>query len=121
LTVKRINDQFGHVIGDEALVFTAEILKNSLRNNDFLARYGGDEFMAILNIKNHHILEEVAQRINRNFANFNSSHAKPYNLNVSMGYDIYEYGCQMSSIDFIEHLDGLMYANKSIKTGQSTS
>lgn len=118
---KRINDQFGHVIGDEALVFTAEILKNSLRNNDFLARYGGDEFMAILNIKNHHILEEVAQRINRNFANFNSSHAKPYNLNVSMGYDIYEYGCQMSSINFIEHLDSLMYANKSKKTGQSVS
>ncbi len=116
---KKTNDQFGHVIGDEALVFTAEILKKSLRNNDFLARYGGDEFMAILNINNFNTLEEVVQRINQNFASFNSSQAKPYQLNVSMGYDIYEYGCQMSSVDFIERLDSLMYADKSRKIGQS--
>ena len=118
---KKINDQFGHVIGDEALVDTAEILKKSLRTNDFLARYGGDEFMVILNINSSNILEEVTERINRNFANFNSSHTKPYELNVSMGYDIYEYGSLMSSVDFIERLDSLMYINKSSKTGQSVN
>lgn len=45
---KRVNDEHGHLIGDQALRFVATTLQNELRSMDFLCRYGGEEFCAIL-------------------------------------------------------------------------
>lgn len=45
---KRINDAYGHVIGDEALKRLVQILTAGLRNADALIRYGGEEFLAVL-------------------------------------------------------------------------
>ncbi len=45
---KNINDTFGHMAGDRALIAVTETLKASLRKSDILGRYGGDEFMIIL-------------------------------------------------------------------------
>ncbi|MBN2545068.1 MAG: diguanylate cyclase [Spirochaetes bacterium] len=45
---KKINDSYGHKIGDEALKFTADILKETCRRADIAARYGGDEFVIFL-------------------------------------------------------------------------
>ena len=48
---KEINDRYGHLTGDKVLEISAELIKNSLRKDDFVARYGGDEFLVLLNIK----------------------------------------------------------------------
>ena len=45
---KRINDTFGHQIGDEALAAVGSILRNGTRASDFVARYGGEEFLILL-------------------------------------------------------------------------
>ncbi len=45
---KQLNDSLGHIAGDEILVAVARIFTNSIRNVDFAARYGGDEFIVIL-------------------------------------------------------------------------
>jgi two-component system, cell cycle response regulator len=45
---KKINDRYGHQIGDTALKQIAEILYENLRKNDYLARYGGAEFLFVL-------------------------------------------------------------------------
>ena len=45
---KKINDQYGHLMGDAVLAGIAQALAKSLREKDFLARYGGEEFFAIL-------------------------------------------------------------------------
>ncbi len=45
---KAINDTFGHLRGDRVLQQTAQALRSALRESDFLARYGGDEFVALL-------------------------------------------------------------------------
>ncbi|MCP4173131.1 MAG: GGDEF domain-containing protein [Fuerstiella sp.] len=44
---KEINDTYGHTIGDEVLTRVAQILEQSIRSSDVVARYGGDEFVAL--------------------------------------------------------------------------
>ncbi len=46
---KLINDQFGHDVGDQALIEVSQRLRNNIRKNDFVARYAGDEFIIALN------------------------------------------------------------------------
>ncbi|GHE20080.1 GGDEF domain-containing protein [Halomonas urumqiensis] len=45
---KRINDQHGHAVGDQALVLLTEALQDALRTNDLCGRWGGEEFLVIL-------------------------------------------------------------------------
>lgn len=47
---KRVNDTFGHLYGDEVLLLFSQIMTNEFRYNDFLFRYGGEEFVVILNL-----------------------------------------------------------------------
>ena len=46
--MKKINDEFGHREGDQALLDTATILKETFRTSDIIARLGGDEFVILL-------------------------------------------------------------------------
>jgi len=60
---KRINDHYGHSTGDKVLVEVARQIRDSLRQNDKLARFGGEEFVAILPMTRAIDAAEVAQRI----------------------------------------------------------
>lgn len=62
---KDYNDQFGHKAGDIALYEIAKIFTRSIRHIDFLARYGGDEFMIILPETSKKSARRVAERIRR--------------------------------------------------------
>ncbi|AIY85729.1 MULTISPECIES: GGDEF domain-containing protein [unclassified Thermotoga] len=55
---KRFNDTYGHLEGDKRLREVAEILKSSVRKNDVVVRYGGDEFLLVL-----HADENDAKRV----------------------------------------------------------
>ncbi|MDM5280790.1 diguanylate cyclase [Paenibacillus silvae] len=60
---KAINDHYGHVIGDEVLVRTAEAVRGSVRSTDILTRYGGEEFMIYLPHTEHDLAIEIAERV----------------------------------------------------------
>ena len=61
--LKLINDSFGHEAGDEVLKRTAEILKNSCRGEDIIARWGGDEFVILLPQTTGEEVKAICQRI----------------------------------------------------------
>ena len=59
---KRVNDKFGHLIGDEVLLTLAQKMKKSFRENDGLFRYGGEEFAVILRDIDQSVAEMVLNR-----------------------------------------------------------
>lgn len=109
---KQINDHYGHTVGDQALSTTVKLLKSCLRRDDFLARYGGDEFVILLDIKDHESLQTLVERIRGKVRSFNNSGSRPYQLSLSIGYDIYDSRSGMNGAEFIKSIDALMYRDK---------
>lgn len=89
---KQINDTYGHAEGDRALVLVSEALKqtsNKLKAGVFLGRYGGDEFTAILiNPDENEYPEHAAKVIRSCIADKCRGSHLPYELQVSIGYDM---------------------------------
>ncbi len=61
--LKKINDEAGHPMGDQALMMLAKVLRRATRANDLIGRYGGDEFSVTLPQTSEKGAEQVAQRI----------------------------------------------------------
>jgi len=83
---KRVNDSYGHSIGDKILVEFSNLIKNNLRMEDLLGRYGGEEFtILILEMEESNMilkLEEIRKEIEKNIFLINS---KNININASFG------------------------------------
>ena len=62
---KQINDQYGHVVGDEVLKQTANRIKSAIRSTNTLGRYGGEEFLIVLGDTNLEHAQIVANRIRK--------------------------------------------------------
>lgn len=60
---KVINDMWGHVAGDRALTVVADAIRQALRGGDEVFRVGGDEFVAVLDVPDHHEAVRVAERM----------------------------------------------------------
>ena len=63
---KRLNDNSGHLVGDECIIELARIGENSIRKHDFIARYGGDEFIIVLQGIDAGKARVIAERFRRN-------------------------------------------------------
>lgn len=109
---KQINDTYGHSMGDQALETTAKLLKGCIEANDFIARFGGDEFCLILDISDRNELESLVCRINKRLENYNQSESHPYSLGLSMGYAVYSSRLHKNAENFLKQIDLLMYQEK---------
>lgn len=65
---KRINDCYGHPVGDEALCKASHLIRSFMRKEDICARYGGEEFICLLPCTDIHGARRVAERIREGFA-----------------------------------------------------
>jgi diguanylate cyclase (GGDEF)-like protein len=64
--LKEINDDFGHEAGNSAITLVAQCLQRSIRNSDYAARFGGDEFAVLLPGASPEIAEAVVKRVRHN-------------------------------------------------------
>jgi len=81
---KRVNDEYGHVAGDEVLLHMSQKMQECFRHTDLLFRFGGEEFVIVLDP----IPSEMAQATLERFRNTVSEHAFPYvgKVTISIGY-----------------------------------
>lgn len=109
---KNINDQYGHYTGDEALKHASALLKQTFDNRAFLSRYGGDEFVILLEVESKHDLDKAISELRENVICFNKKNTLSYEIDFSIGAGIYKKATFMSVQEFINYIDSLMYQDK---------
>ncbi|MBN2443673.1 MAG: GGDEF domain-containing protein, partial [Spirochaetales bacterium] len=114
--LKIINDTYGHNEGDYAIKTMAHILRKSFKPSDVVCRFGGDEFVAIINnIHNENDLISITNRIYKNIEEFNKTSDKPYNVSISLGHSFFEKEKFSSFSDMIKQADNALYSIKKKK------
>jgi diguanylate cyclase (GGDEF)-like protein len=110
-SLKQINDSFGHLEGDRALKHTAEVLEETFRDSDVIARLAGDEF-AVLAIEAAGHSERTIQT--RLFDGLKSISAEqfPYELSLSLGFARFDPRNCTSLEELMAKADQAMYEHK---------
>ncbi|HSB27440.1 MAG TPA: diguanylate cyclase, partial [Pyrinomonadaceae bacterium] len=112
--MKRINDEFGHQEGDNALINTATILNRSFRSSDIVARLGGDEFAVVVTDLNAN-KEDAIKRLTENLKAYNASEICRYKLSFSIGVAALEPQRMTCFEELLEQADQAMYEQKRMK------
>ena len=105
---KQINDTYGHIIGDKALIDVAGILKENFRKRDFIGRFGGDEFIVMGHIKERNEINILIERIKFLEREYNKKN-NIYSLSLSIGYSVFDKNDNISFENFINEADSKMY------------
>ncbi len=114
--LKDINDEYGHQMGDEALIQTTKILKKTFRGSDIIARIGGDEFV-ILTIEMQKTKGEIfCERLQKSVNIFNRTKKLPFGIALSVGWSYYEPKKPKSIALLLRQADRMMYLHKKKKT-----
>jgi diguanylate cyclase (GGDEF)-like protein/PAS domain S-box-containing protein len=109
---KEVNDTYGHNVGDKMLVNVSKRLLNSIRENDVIARIGGDEFVLISkNIKNEDNVRQLAANLKKKIKEPMEVENQIFYVGLSIGVAIYpQHG--ISNKDLLKNADIAMYEVK---------
>ena len=109
--LKVINDSLGHEYGDTALQETARILRECCGKNDFMMRFGGDEFLVIASARE----EKLEDSLQRAVMEYNETSGQPFRLGLSIGAIPMLNGQALTLEACVQTADALMYENKKQK------
>lgn len=110
---KQINDNYGHLVGDSILRYLAKSLHNETKGKDFIARIGGEEFVAILPHTSYDSALKVANTIRQKIASRPlqvRGDKKPINLTLSVGVAMYQLNETIESL--FDRADKSLYMAK---------
>ncbi|MDO5154875.1 MAG: GGDEF domain-containing protein [Eubacteriales bacterium] len=114
--LKYVNDNFGHMEGDNALKLFASALKKSIGKDEFCARVGGDEFAAFLTGASKNREARFLKNLEKELQKVNSQQL-PYQVDASVGTCVMNEG-DLSFADCVRIADRRMYENKNIRKAQ---
>lgn len=111
---KKVNDTYGHKVGDRMLREVAHILEGQLREYDFLARYGGDEFVALVQEVVGAQVEELCARIEGAVSKFSLAVGRNRFARVGISVGTATFGIEGDTLDqLVIAADDAMYRMKS--------
>ncbi len=112
---KRVNDTYGHLVGDDVLRDVGQLLSDTIRENDIVARYGGEEFLVLLPETDEDGAEMFANRIRDAIERYlfaGESLAEPLRLTGSVGVAVYPAARIESVEDLFARADAALYRAK---------
>lgn len=110
---KKVNDKYGHQLGDKVLKTVAEIMKSSINSTDYVGRYGGEAFLMILEDADHKKVAKIAERIKMQLESTTFETKKDKNIKVTLSGGIYI--CNEYTLNFedaIRFADHALYRAK---------
>jgi diguanylate cyclase (GGDEF)-like protein/PAS domain S-box-containing protein len=113
--MKGINDTFGHKEGDQALLDTSRILRETFRESDIIARMGGDEFVILAMPGPETPAEKLISRLEQVLQEHHRQTRPSYTLSLSLGIANFDPNNPCSIDVLLTRADRLMYENKSGK------
>lgn len=111
--LKMMNDEYGHVAGDDYLRLVGEIIGHIFHRAGISYRFGGDEFVVVLDETNENKICQYIQKLQEAFTN-HSQHLQGH-YGLSIGYAIYEQEKDKTLWDALKRADVKMYQNKKEK------
>jgi diguanylate cyclase (GGDEF)-like protein len=105
---KRVNDTFGHLIGDEVLIMLAQVMRQSFRFDDQLFRFGGEEFVALLQPMSEQDANATLERFRSNVEK--QSFSRVGKITASIGFSALQ--AQDTPTDVIDRADEALYFAK---------
>lgn len=113
---KAINDEFGHSEGDFALTTFASLMKASLRDSDLFARWGGDEFVALLTDTTRQQAQETLERCSQSLAQYTQDANLGYAIAFSFGAVEFDPDKHTTVDALLADGDSLMYKVKQARS-----
>jgi two-component system, cell cycle response regulator len=111
---KQINDRYGHLAGDDVLRQVAAVLRESTRNEDLVARFGGEEFVVVLPVSVPDLAVERAERIRSNLADRSVvAEGTEIHVTASIGLAFAAAGRSRNEMALIMTADEALYQAKS--------
>jgi diguanylate cyclase (GGDEF)-like protein/PAS domain S-box-containing protein len=117
--LKVINDNYGHEQGDLAIKISHEILKESFRTSDVIARWGGDEFIVLLINSECDDAAVISERLRQQIDKYRSENGLLFNISMSIGITKFDPLITTDINQLIETADRSMYNQKQKRTGEN--
>ena len=110
---KLVNHNYGHLMGDKAIILTTKVIKDVLRDGDIVVRYGGEEFLIILYGASSENAMNVCERIRHQVKDLVLMEGQQrINLSVSIGLCAYPEQMADNEVSLIDMADQAMYSAK---------
>jgi diguanylate cyclase (GGDEF)-like protein len=111
--LKAVNDQYGHLVGDQALILVSKICRTNIRKTDIFARYGGDEFVMLFPETDEGQARECLQRIIYHLAEVEISYEAPVHPRISVGLFAFNTTTNTTTLDdLLNKADVALYRAK---------